>query len=738
MSSDSGSQQTNLGLSVGADPSTSPQVAAARSLIEGLNTEQAAAVLSDAPMLRILAGAGSGKTRVLTHRIAYHSRVGTIDPRAVLAVTFTRKAAHQLRQRLGHLGLRDAITAGTFHSIAFAQLRARWAERGIRPPELLERKAAFVGRLIRSRDLAHTLDVVAEIEWAAARAVEPEHYAAQAAPARRDTPLASYDAMANLIAQYRTTKLDRRVVDFDDVLRLAARDLNADPAYAEARRWRHRYLFVDEFQDVNPLQFSLLRAWLGPESWVCIVGDPRQAIYGWNGADSTYLNEFGRYFEGSDTVELLSNYRSSPQILAIANEVLKQGGVKSAALRPHRGDGPIPEIRKHPSDVEEGRAIARALRDAHGPNQRWSSQAVLVRTHAQTAAIAEALTGASIPHRTRSEGNFLKQPEITAALADLRRAANFGSFVGDLDRSIEAQRGGRPTEAADAEDVWHQSGGPNDNQASEPLADSGMTDAEAPVERQMSSTSKLSARRVDNLVELSRLAHEFAALDQDATAAAFQQWLTVTVGTESNAAGEDGVDIVSFHAAKGLEWPVVHIAGCEVGLTPIHHADTPAAIAEERRLMYVAITRAERSLTFHHAATRTFGNRSMRRDRSEYLDAVESIADIMAGIDRPVSRPPERAKKERTRSRGSRPPAELDEADVALFEALQKWRLGASKAANVPAFVIFADKVLIDIATRRPRNERELLAVSGIGATKADRFGYAIINLVQENPRTTG
>ncbi len=228
-----------------------------QTLLRGLNPAQVSAVTSDASPLRILAGAGSGKTRVLTHRIAYRAAVGEADPARALAVTFTRKAAAELRSRLNRLGLRNGVQAGTFHAIAWAQLRQRWEERGIRPPELLERKLSVVGRLCGGRDRALALDVVTEIEWASARMVEPGDYASMAASAHRRPPVDPAN-IADIYGRYIETKRQRRLVDFDDMLRLAARDLEADPAYAAARRWRFRDLYVDEFQDVNPLQHKLL------------------------------------------------------------------------------------------------------------------------------------------------------------------------------------------------------------------------------------------------------------------------------------------------------------------------------------------------------------------------------------------------------------------------------------------------------------------------------------------------
>lgn len=675
-------------------------------LLRGLNAPQRQAVLSPASPLRILAGAGSGKTRVLTHRIAHRAAVGTLDPNRVLAVTFTRKAAGELRERLGRLGLRGGIHAGTFHSIAYAQLRQRWEERGVRPPELLERKVGFVSRLMGTgRNSTAPLDVVAEIEWAAARRVTPETYAAQAKLARRRPPL-ELDRVAEIYDRFMTEKRRRRLVDFDDLLRLAARDLAADPVYAAARHWRFRHLFVDEFQDVNPLQHALLSAWLGPESDLCVVGDPNQAIYAWNGADAQYLVDFDRWFPGGETVTLEDNYRSTPQVLTVANAVLDAGRNVPIRLRPHRPEGPMPSVTEHPDERAEAGAIARRARDAHAPGTPWSAQAVLVRTNAQGATIAEAFTSAGIPHRVRGGGDLMEQPEVRQALGALRRASSLQMALGDLE--AEVLRMSPPSSA-------------------EPPA----TDPGAMPERMPSGTAQLTEERAANLNELVRLGREYLELDPQGGVPGFLGWLTSALRGEDRSGG-DAVEIVTFHAAKGLEWPVVHLAGLEEGFVPIHHAkDSDDDLEEERRLLYVALTRARDELHCTWAAKRTFGSRTANRSPSPWLPIIESTVGIApVQLDR-------RAGAERARSaRASLPrrdKGDLPEADRAVFDALRDWRRAESRKADVPAFVIFNDATLIAVASARPRNRTELLRVSGVGPVKAQRFGDDLLRIVAEH-----
>lgn len=475
--------------------------------MDGLNERQRAAVAAPGTPLCIRAGAGTGKTRVLTRRIAHQSDIGAIDPKRTLALTFTRKAADELRGRLAGLGLRDSVDAGTFHSTALAQLRTRWAERGVRPPEILQNKRGLMARVANRAGLrlakAEVQDAVTEIEWAKARRITPDQYGELAANLRR-WPALDPVVIVDLYQRYESEKAKRRVVDFDDLLILALRDLTDDPVYAEARRWSYQHVFVDEFQDVNRLQFDLLRAWLGDRNDLCAVGDSNQAIYSWNGADSGYIERFGDWFAGAEVLDLLDNYRSTPQILAAGRAVLPGG---AAMLISHNLDGPRPSVSTHADDFDEAATIARALRDAKGPATAWSSMAVLARTNAQTAKLATALDKAQIPHRVR----------------------------------IDSHRTGSDAEARPAD-------------------------------------------------------------------------------------GADAVDVATFHAAKGLEWPIVHLAGLEQGLVPISRAQTPSEIAEEQRLLYVAITRAERELHCHWAAERAFGDRKASRSPSPYLNAILSAA----------------------------------------------------------------------------------------------------------------
>jgi ATP-dependent DNA helicase UvrD/PcrA len=653
-------------------------------LLDGLNQAQRRAVTSPVTPLCILAGAGSGKTRVLTRRIAWRVADGSADARHVLALTFTRKAAGELSSRLTALGVREQVAAGTFHAIAYAQLRRRWADRGERPPALLDRKVRLLAPLLSGhrRAAVQPADVAAEIEWAKARGVSPAQYETEAHAAGRQ-PALTLSVLASLYERYEEEKRRKGLVDFEDLLLLCARALETDDGFGDAQRWRFRHLFVDEFQDVNPVQFRLLEGWRGDRADLCVVGDPNQAIFGWNGADATYLTAFAERFAGAEVVRLDDNYRSSPQILAVADAVLAGASDRSRPLRPNRPDASVPTVRSWATDRDEARAVARAMRRRQGPSLPWSAMAVLARTNAQLVLFEEALTAAGIPHRVRGEGAFLSQPEVREALNGLRT---------------------RPLDSALAPVIVDL----------EEIAAEGEGDRR---------------QRLEGLV---RLAREHVSIDQAASIESFFAWLRATVGGDEPARGGDVVELATFHAAKGLEWPLVFVVGLERGLVPIAQADTPQARAEERRLLYVAVTRAQRELHCSWAERRTFGSRSLTRTPSAYLPAIE--AAVKAGDEGTPGdwrRFLDDGRAKLRAAAGTKRPGTLlpllEGADPMLFEALKTWRASTARASGVPAYVIFHDTTLAALAQAKPSDRTGLLAVPGLGPVKAERYGEAVL-----------
>ncbi|MDQ3680964.1 MAG: ATP-dependent DNA helicase UvrD2 [Actinomycetota bacterium] len=667
------------------------------SLLEGLDPSQRKAILSEAAPLCILAGAGSGKTRVLTRRIAHRVLAGSADASRALVLTFTRKAAGELRSRLQALGVRSQVAAGTFHAIAYTELRRRWADRGQPAPTLLESKLRLLGPLLpraaagsRNPGLVRAADLAAEIEWAKARMVAPSSYEeeAEACGRRLQFPFAT---MADIYQRYEDEKRRRRMVDFDDLLRDCVHALEGDAEFAAGQRWRFRHFFVDEFQDVNPVQFRLLTAWLGGRSDLCVVGDPNQAIYAWNGADPTLLTQFQRHFPRAEVLRLDHNHRSTPQVVSVAAAVLGPGAPGVEATRP---DGPLPVVRRFETDVAEARGIARILRRAQGPARRWSRMAVLARTNAQLVVLEEHLRGAAVPCRLTGDGALVHQPEVKAALAQMRRGAS-GSQFRSLLSDVEAMA----TETGDDE------------------------------QRQ-------------NLEALVRLGHDYAALDPAASPDAFLAWLRPGGGGDAANGGGDTVELTTFHRAKGLEWPVVVVAGLESGLVPIGHARSPVAQDEERRLLHVALTRTLDEVHCTWAERRTFGSRTVVRGPSPYLELIEAtVAAMTRGGDRPGEIPPriraQRDELRQRRGRGAGPHgpcsdgAAPDAAGGALA-ALRDWRSAMARASGVPAHVIFHDATLGALAEARPSTRAELLALPGLGPVKAERYGDTLLALLAD------
>jgi DNA helicase-2/ATP-dependent DNA helicase PcrA len=605
-------------------------------LLDDLDDRQRAAVTSDAAPLAIVAPAGSGKTRVLTRRIAFRARESRLVPRHVLAVTFTRKAAGELVSRILRLGVDGRITAGTFHAVALSQLRRHAHERNREMPRLLERKGRLLAPLMGSRGPAATVavtDVAREIEWAKARLVAPAEYASAAARSGRRPPRAAGE-VADLYAAYESEKRRRRLIDFDDVLIRCADAIERDEEFAAGQRWRFRHLFVDEFQDATPLQLRLLRGWIGESNDLTVVGDPAQAIYAFTGADASSLLHFEHAFPGGETIALTRNYRSTPDVVAIA-EVALGAAAGPARVRPEaiRPSGAAPAFLAHPDDEAEARAVADACWRFHAQGVPWTRMAVLFRTNAQSPQFERAFTRRQVPFRVGEQQRFTARPPVRALLDRLRDAER--RFPG---RSFEHNLADLAVD--DDEPVPETDAG----------ARGGLAEAE------------LRAHR-DALFELGR--DFLATVGGRGGVGEFTTWLDTATGGASETA--TGVDLVTFHRAKGLEWSVVFVTGLERGLVPISWAETPDAQAEERRLLHVALSRAEDELHCSWACARSTGARAAAREPSPWLGPLEDeanraphgllgggrrtprehLADLRSMLDAaaPPAPPPERAQR---------------------------------------------------------------------------------------------
>ena len=616
------------------------------SVLAALDPEQRQVALATRGPVCVLAGAGTGKTRAIAHRIAYAALTGVVDPGHVLALTFTTRAAGELRARVHQLAGRgaglDRVQARTFHSAALRQLSHFWPRTvGGRPPTVLDSKVGLLAEVTRrvraGTSSAELRDVAAEIEWAKVLGVPPDGYPDAAARAGRSAPLAPA-TVARLYASYEELRRERHLVDFESVLELTAAILAEHPEAAAMIRDRYRYFVVDEYQDVNPLQKLLLDSWAGDRDDVCVVGDPRQTIYSFAGATASYLTGFSADFPGAAVLRLVRNYRSTPQVVALANQLTGLAGRQplAAQLRPARGagargagagaaaagaagggtaalvaqrpGGPAVEFAGYPDEQQEASAIATRVAALHAAGAALSQVAVLVRTNAQTLPLEQAFAGLGLPCQLRGTERFFDRPEVRQAVGLLRAAA----------KSADADLAG----AGLAADVRHI------------LAGLGLT-PEAPAGR------GAARERWESLAALAQLAEDYFAGDAaDAGAGAegggggglrgFAAELAHRSQIE-HAPAMHGVTLASLHAAKGLEWDVVFLAGLAEGTLPIVHAQTDEAIEEERRLLYVGVTRAREQLFLSWPLAWSGGGRRTRQP-SRFLAGLQPATRRAAAL----------------------------------------------------------------------------------------------------------
>jgi ATP-dependent DNA helicase UvrD/PcrA len=673
-------------------------------ILAGLDPEQAEAVRAVRGPVCILAGAGTGKTRTITHRIAYAVHTEVVPASQLLAVTFTSRAAGEMRGRLRALGA-ASVQARTFHSAALRQLRY-FAPRvlGGPLPEILEQKwrvvaqAASMCRL--TADVPLRRDLMSEIEWAKASLVPPDSYPDLATKADRSPPV---DA-TRMVAVYRAYEEVKRragMLDFEDLLLITAAAIEEHRDVAEEIRARYRHFVVDEYQDVNPLQQRLLEAWLGGRDDICVVGDANQTIYSFTGATPDYLLDFRRRYPGAVEVRLERDYRSTPQVVELANRLISGARRYSHArlrLVGQRADGPEPVLVEYDDEPAEAAAVAASCAQLVAAGVPAAEIAVLFRVNAQSEQYEAALSAAGVPYVVRGAERFFERPEVRQALMLLRGAAR---SAGDDDPLVDTVR-----------DVLSAAG----------------WDPTAPP------TGSAARERWESLSALVQLATE-----QDPTAGL----VDFCAELEARAAAQhvptlQGVTLASLHAAKGLEWDVVFCVGLTEGTVPIQHASTDEQVEEERRLLYVGVTRARERLTLSWALSRAAGGRRTRR-RSRFLAGLGGAAD-----DRPASRPPARRAAsamctecgaplrkgaERALGRCADCPGDVD---VALLERLRSWRAERAAAQKVPAYVILTDATLLSIAEARPSGVPDLVRLPGIGQRKLDLYGPDVLAIVAD------
>ncbi len=466
-------------------------------------------------------------------------------------------------------------------------------------------------------------------------------------------------------AAYELAKSRRHVVDFDDLLAACTAAIEGDAGFAAAQRWRFRHLFVDEFQDVNPLQFQLLEAWRGDRWDVFVVGDTHQSIYGWNGAEPRLLDELSDRWPALETIHLNRTHRSSPQVTAAAASVIRAAGLPDRHPESSGPPGPPALLFAHADEVAEVDAIARAIRRRRGPDRTWRDFAVLVRTHQQVVDLDRGLSMHGIPTSVRRQAALLDAPGVRQVLRHLR----------DDDRPLVTA-----------------------------LA------------------AALGGDEVDDpaVAALTEAADQQRIVDHRITGRSFVGWAYANLADDEH--DPDAVTISTIHSAKGLEWPVVHVAGCEDGSIPIASARRRSARDEEARLFYVAITRASAEVVLHWARSRSGRNGPRSRQRSPFLEGFEDAVAASApaaGTDAP----------DVLRSlRASLRPAPTPDP---LLAALRAWRTGRARAARTVPDAVVPDELLLAIADVRPRTPEELAALPGLGPARRSRYGDELLAVVE-------
>lgn len=654
-------------------------------LLQRLDPEQREVATTLRGPVCVLAGAGTGKTRAITHRIAYGVATGLYRPQEVLAVTYTRRAAGEMGERLRQLEA-PGVQTRTFHSAALRQARYFWPQvYGTEFPEVVQSKFALVGEALRRvgerGDTALMRDLSSEIEWAKVSNVRAADYPQAAARAHREVANMTPSDVSALLASYEDVKRERGRIDMEDILLITAAILADDERVAAQVRRQYRWFVVDEFQDVNPLQATLLDLWLGGRDDVCVVGDPRQTIYSFAGASPRLLTEFTRKHPEAERLELVRNYRSTPQVVAVANAVFGRGNVAPLQAQAAPGD-PVTYV-GHPDEVAEAAAIADEIKQLHEDGVPYREIAVLYRINAQSETFEEALGERGIPYTLRGGEGFFQRAEVRQAVTLLRGAARAGQD-GALAEEVRAV-----------------------------LASMGHTD-EAPA------GSGAVRDRWESLHAIVSMASDLAESDASAD-------LTTLVADldrrsqSAHAPAADGVTLATLHSAKGLEWDAVFCAGMHEGMVPFVQADTPEAVEEERRLFYVGVTRARHVLVISWSAARKPGGRGQRKP-SRFLDPLL-----------PADHPSRQVSSKRTaRKRQASVVAALPPEDRALFERLKTWRLQQATDTGKPAYTVFNDATLLAIAASRPSDSSALADVPGVGPAKLERYADEVLALVND------
>jgi DNA helicase-2/ATP-dependent DNA helicase PcrA len=532
----------------------------AEEILAALDDEQRAVALATRGPVCVIAGAGTGKTRAITHRIAYAAAIGAMDPQRILAITFTARAAGEMRTRLRSLGV-PTVAARTIHAAALKQLLFFWPSVfGGRTPDLLTSKTGFLGEAINRAGLQGTIninsrdtlrDIANEIEWAKVSQIGPTDYLTEL-DNRAAKPRVNAEQVAQVYTAYESIKRQELAMDFEDVLLLTTAMLEEEREVRERVQDQYRYFTVDEYQDISPLQQRLINAWLGNRQEICVVGDPAQTIYSFAGATSSFLTTFTSRFSDAEVIRLTSGYRSTPEITFAANSLLRSATM-GQELNAQNDHGDKPEVLAYNDESSEIAGIVADMTSLLSSGVPAQEIAVLARTNSQLNSLERAMNGAKLPYQVRSTERFFDRPDVKEFLKGVRTASVI------------------PTEGISWLDELRT--------LAQPF---------------------LTGQSIDGIAGLLHLARE---LDEDTnfspkTLRSYLREVEDRV-QQNNPPTMPVITLATLHAAKGLEWERVFLMGANVGLLPLEtNGFTLDArmIEEERRLFYVGMTRAKREL----------------------------------------------------------------------------------------------------------------------------------------------
>lgn len=677
--------------------------------LDVLDDDQRAAATAPRGPVAIIAGAGTGKTRTITYRIAHLIDQGFATTNSVLALTYTSRAAGEMRDRLASMNI-GGVQAMTFHAAARRQLRYFWPQiAGDVKWKLLDSAFPVVARAARSVTNAPSKDTIRdllnEIEWAKSSLLGADGYAAYVDSIDRTPPLPA-EQVAEVYRRYEQLKTsdEGMHLDFSDLLLHVAGAMENAPAVAEEFRQRYRTFVVDEYQDVTPLQQRVLEGWLGDRDDLTVVGDANQTIYSFTGATPQYLLDFSRHFPNAHVVKLQRDYRSTPQVTTLANQVIGAAKGRIAGTRLElqgmREPGPEPIFREFESDPAEAREIAGQILTLLDQGVPAKEIAVLYRINAQSAVLEQALADAGIAYQVRGGTSFFENRVIVDAMQQLIRA----NLQNDLPPD--------PVAIARA--------------ALAPLGYS-TQEPDGAQERERWQLLRALVDLVEDIVQLRNTDSLEVVLGELRRRAADKQPPAV-----------DSVTLVTLHAAKGLEWDAVFLAGLTEGLLPFRYAIDAGdeQIEEERRLFYVGITRARKHLALSWAPARQEGGRASRK-RTRFLDGLVA----QSTREEPSAARVRKTKNCRVCREALTTPGEKvvgrhaeceSPGNEDLFGQLRGWRARVAREEQVPAYIIFSDATLQAISEALPTTVDELYAISGIGQKKAELFGQDLLDIVRQ------